>query len=79
MKKAILTIEGAKQISNSGTEFTEIMEGFIHIGGEIEDFTVMEQVTRGTLSSANFFLSVHMWDMDICKYCTSLDYEGSCC
>lgn len=72
LKTAILTIEGAKRIGNSGTEHTKTMEGFVHIGGDIEDFAVAEQVASGASSSAKFFLSVRVWDTDICEYPTSL-------
>jgi hypothetical protein len=77
LKEAIAIIEDAKQSDNSGTGFTEIMEGFIHVGGEIEDFAIAEEEARGTSSSARFFLSVHAWDMDDCEFYISSDRNCS--
>jgi hypothetical protein len=73
LKAAIEIIEDAKRSTNSGTEFTEVMEGFIHVGGEIEDFAVAEETARGASSSARFFLSVHAWDMDTCEFLSDRD------
>ena len=43
------------------------MEGYIHIGDEIDDFLVAEKTARGAANSARFFLTVHAWDEDVCK------------
>ena len=67
LKEAIEIIEDAKRSDNASTEFTEVMEGFIHVGGEIENFAVAEGAAIGASSSARFFLSVHGWDTDTCK------------
>jgi hypothetical protein len=78
LKAAIETIEDAKRRNSSGTVFTEIMDGFIHIGGEIEDFTIAEEAARGTSSSARFYLSVHAWDTDTCEAYFSSEQDRSC-
>ena len=41
-----------------GFSFTEIMSGFIHVGGEMESYEVAERVARGRSESARVFLSV---------------------
>lgn len=68
LKEAIDLIENAKRGGNASAEFTEIMEGFIHVGAEIEDFAVAEAAAIGASSSACFFLSVQGWDTDTCKF-----------
>jgi choline dehydrogenase-like flavoprotein len=68
LKEAIEIIEDAKRSNSASMEFTEVMEGFIHIGGEIEDFAVAEGAAIGASSSARFFLSVRGWDTDTCKF-----------
>ncbi|KIM77112.1 hypothetical protein PILCRDRAFT_12290 [Piloderma croceum F 1598] len=68
LKEAIEIIEDAKRSDNASTEFTEVMEGFIHVGGEIEDFAVAEGAAIGASSSARFFLSVHGWDTGTSTY-----------
>jgi hypothetical protein len=79
LKEAIEIIEDAKRSDNSGTEFTQVMEGFIHVGGEIEDFAVAEEAAIGASSSARFFLSVHGWDTDTCKFFFLSFYLGQPC
>jgi hypothetical protein len=48
----------------AGITFTEVMTGFLHVGGEIEEFGVAEDVARGNLQDAQFFLSVNAFDED---------------
>ncbi|KAF2116445.1 hypothetical protein BDV96DRAFT_658731 [Lophiotrema nucula] len=43
---------------SDGIRFTEIMEGFFHVGDDIEDFAIAEKVAQGSASSARLFLSV---------------------
>ena len=47
-----------------GLEFTEIMEGHIHIGQYIEEYEVAERLAKGHCEAARFFLSVHAYDME---------------
>ena len=68
LEEAIEIIEDAKRNDNASTEFTEVMEGFIHIGREIEDFAIAEEAAIGASSSARCFLSVHGWDTDTRKF-----------
>ncbi|KAL6302977.1 hypothetical protein BKA93DRAFT_827054 [Sparassis latifolia] len=63
LKKAIKIINSAKAGDSSGVQFSEVMEGFMYVGNDIEDFTVAENAARGVSSSARFFLSVHGWDV----------------
>jgi hypothetical protein len=74
LREAIAIIEEGKGRGNSSTVFTEIMQAFIHLGSDIEDFAVAEEAAKGASSAARFFLSVHAWDMDICEYYSTLDY-----
>jgi hypothetical protein len=62
LQHATQIIEDSQRNNALGTTFSEVMEGYIHAGGDIEDFKVAEEVARGVSSSARFFLSVHAWD-----------------
>ena len=57
--------------SSGGVRFTEIMEGYIHIGNEIDDFEVAENVAKGAASSAKFKLSVDVYNESNGKYLDS--------
>jgi hypothetical protein len=72
LNEAVEIIADAQRKESPGMEFTEIMEGFIHPGGEIVDFKVAENAARGASSSARCFLSVHAWDMDASGCCLLL-------
>jgi len=54
----------ARQTGQSGISFTEVMTGFVHPGGEIEEFGVAEDTARGNLHDAQFFLTVNAFDED---------------
>ena len=62
LQHATQILEESQRSNVPGTAFTEIMEGYIYAGGDIEDFNVAAEVARGVSSSARFFLSVHAWD-----------------
>jgi len=49
--------------STSGVRFTEIMEGHIHIGDNIDDFEVAENVAKGASSAAKFYLSIDAYSV----------------
>jgi len=68
LELAVKTIEQAKKEKTLGTGFTEVMEGHIYAGGDIQDFNVAAQVAKGNSSSARFFLSVHAWDLEQRKF-----------
>lgn len=68
LKKAIKTVEDAQAASKRGLEFTEVMTGFIHIGGDIDDFEIASNAGKSSAEAARFFLSVHAWDTDTCQY-----------
>ena len=51
--------------STGGIRFTEIMEGYIHIGNDIEDFAVAENIARGSASLGRLYLSVDAYDVEI--------------
>jgi hypothetical protein len=55
-------IEESQRSNALGTAFSEVMEGYIYAGGDIQDFNVAADAARGVSSSARFFLSVHAWD-----------------
>jgi hypothetical protein len=67
LKEAAQIIEDARRSKNSGTEFTQVMEGFIHIGDGIENFADAEEAARAASSSARFFLSARARDTSTCK------------
>ncbi|KAF2477526.1 FAD/NAD(P)-binding domain-containing protein [Lindgomyces ingoldianus] len=52
------------KVKSAGIRFSEIMEGSIHIGTDIEDFTTAEKIARGASSSARLCVSVDVPNMD---------------
>lgn len=55
--------DGSKADS-AGIRFTEIMEGFIHIGGNITDFDVAHNVAKGASSLASLYITVDTFRLD---------------
>ncbi|KAJ7757153.1 hypothetical protein B0H16DRAFT_1538314 [Mycena metata] len=49
--------------SKGGIRFTEIMDGHIYVGDDIEDFIVAENVAKGSSSSARFYLTVDAYSL----------------
>ena len=49
---------------SGGIGFSEVMEGFIHIGPDIKDFQSATRFAKGANHSASFFLSVRSWNLD---------------
>jgi len=47
-----------------GVRFTEIMEGDMYIGDEIEDFDIAVEAAKAAASTAKFYLSVDAWDIN---------------
>lgn len=70
MKHAEKIVDEAQAAKSEGINFTEVMEGFMYIGDEIEDFTFAADVARAACNSARFYLSVHAWNTDTrnCPY-----------
>ena len=62
LQHATQVIDNAKTSNAIGTAFSEVMEGYIYAGGDIEDFDIAAEAARGVSSSARFFLSVHAWE-----------------
>ncbi len=62
MQRAGIAI--ASSPKKGGARFTEIMEGFLYIGDDIEDFEIAADAARGASSAARFYLSVDAWDID---------------
>ena len=50
--------------------FTEVMEGNIYIGDDIEDFHIASQAAIDSGDTAHFYLSVNAWNTDVCKHCS---------
>ncbi|KAJ7596444.1 hypothetical protein C8J56DRAFT_917433 [Mycena floridula] len=53
-----------RRAGHNKIQVTEVMEGFIHLGHDIEDFEVATNRARGAGSYARFFLTVHAWDTE---------------
>jgi hypothetical protein len=53
-----------KSADRTGVRFTEIMDGYIHIGDNIDDFEVAHDVARGASSSASLYLTVDVFRVD---------------
>jgi hypothetical protein len=50
-----------KSVKNSDDlYFSEVLEGNIHTGGDIEDFTIADRVAKGASSSARLYLTVNI-------------------
>ena len=62
LQHATQIIDNAQTSNAPGTAFSEVMEGYIYAGGDIEDFSIAAESARGVSSSARFFLSVHAWE-----------------
>jgi hypothetical protein len=62
LQYATQILEESQRSNAPGATFTEVMEGHIYAGGDIEEFNVAAEVARGVSSSARIFLSVHAWD-----------------
>jgi hypothetical protein len=59
----------------SGYGFTEVMEGFIHIGENLkgdrkEDYEIAAKTARGLCEASRFFLSVKAYDTHRSKLCS---------
>jgi hypothetical protein len=48
----------------TGVRFTEIMDGYIHIGDNISDFEVAHDVAKGSSSAASFCLTVDIFRVE---------------
>lgn len=61
-------IQAQKEIANSpktgGARFTEIMDGYLYLGDDIDDFETARDAAKGASSTARFYLSVDAWDLD---------------
>ncbi|THU97328.1 FAD/NAD(P)-binding domain-containing protein [Dendrothele bispora CBS 962.96] len=55
---------GSEPSTDDSMHFTEIMDGHIYIGDDIEDFTVAENAAKGASSSARFYLSVDAYNVE---------------
>lgn len=64
----------AQSSDNVGVRFTEIMDGYIHIGDNISDFEAAYDVAKGASSSASLYLTVDTFRVD---NLTSLDNSAS--
>ena len=62
MERAQTQIAKSPQVG--GVRFTEIMQGYVHIGGDILDPETAAEVAKGASSRAKFYLSVDVWDVD---------------
>ncbi|KAL1612873.1 hypothetical protein SLS60_001103 [Paraconiothyrium brasiliense] len=52
------------QADSAGVRFTEVMDGYIHIGGNIADFDVAHNVAKGAASSASLYITVDTFRLD---------------
>lgn len=61
-------VQAQKEIANSpktgGARFTQIMDGYLYIGDDIDDFETARDAAKGASSTARFYLSVDAWDLD---------------
>lgn len=62
LQYATQIIEESQKKKAIGKAFSQVMEGYIYAGGDIEDFHIAAEVASGVSSSARFFLSVNAWD-----------------
>ncbi|KAJ4358337.1 uncharacterized protein N0V89_002919 [Didymosphaeria variabile] len=52
------------QADGAGVRFTEVMDGYIHIGGNIVDFDVAHNVAKRAASSASLYITVDTFSLD---------------
>ena len=64
--------KNAELDSTSGIDFSEIMEGNVYLGDDIDDFQIAAGAAKDSGDAAHFFLSVHAWDTDTRKFLTEL-------
>jgi len=61
-------IRAQKAISESpktgGARFTEIMDGYLYVGDDIEDFEIARDAAKGASTTARFYLSADAWDIE---------------
>ena len=69
-------IARAMDHAKAGIEFTEVMSGFIHAGGEVRGFDDAAQQARSHGEAARFFLTVKSWDVSECKFPSSAAMES---
>ncbi|KAK2756567.1 hypothetical protein FQN54_005460 [Arachnomyces sp. PD_36] len=62
--RALALIKNAQDSSKEGTTFSEIMNGYMYVGSDIEDFDAAANVAKGSCSMARLFISVRSWDTD---------------
>ena len=67
LKHAEKIIDEAQAAMTNSIAFTEVMEGFMYIGNDINDFTIASNAGRAACNAARFYLSVHAWNTDTCK------------
>jgi hypothetical protein len=48
----------------AGVRFTEVMDGYIHIGDNIDEFQVAHDVAKGASSSARLYITVDVFRVD---------------
>lgn len=65
MKQA--TVEISNSPKTGGARFTELMEGYVNIGDDIEDFQTAYEAAKGVDSGAKFYLSCDVWDIGALK------------
>jgi GMC oxidoreductase len=62
MEQAQIAI--AKSSMRGGARFTEILEGHLYVGDDIDDFSIAAEAAKGLCSTAKFYLSVDAWDIN---------------
>ncbi|KAI9802390.1 MAG: hypothetical protein M1833_001896 [Piccolia ochrophora] len=58
-------IKSAQENSSSGIKFTEVMEGNIYVGDDVDDFNIAAKAAIDSGDTARFYLSVYAWDTNI--------------
>jgi hypothetical protein len=48
----------------AGVRFTEVMDGYIHVGDNIDDFQVANDAAKGSSSSASLYITVDVFGVD---------------
>ena len=61
-------IKSEEEGKRSGIEFTEVMEGNLYTGDDIDDFEISTRAAIDSGDTARFYLSAHAWDTDFCEY-----------
>lgn len=67
IKEARTAFSNVEEDTTSDIDFSEVMEGNLYIGDDIDDFEIARNAAKDSGHAAHFCLSVRAWDTEICE------------